>query len=251
MKIGDKIIHLESVDSTNNYIANLAKRGEIQSGTVVLADEQFAGKGQRGAEWLVRPGENLTFSFFVDNVNLSVDNQFILTQLVSLSLIHLLNKLGITASIKWPNDIYIQNTKIGGVLIENQLLHSQIQSTIIGIGLNLNQEVFPEFSATSLLNLTGIRRVPSDVLFSFVDSFNEIWEEHLKTTRERLQRKYLGNLYLLNIESDFEDDKGQFRGEIKGVLPNGKLVIEVNEVEREYDLKEIKFLGDSYKKNHQ
>lgn len=245
MKIGDKIIHLESVDSTNNYIANLAKRGDIQSGTVVLADEQFAGKGQRGAEWLVKPGENLTFSFFMDNVNLSVDNQFILTQVVSLSMVHLLNKLGITASIKWPNDIYIKNTKIGGILIENQLLLSQIQSTIVGIGLNINQEVFSEFSATSLLNLTGIRRVPSDVLFSFVDSFNEIWKDYLKSTRASLQEKYLDNLYLLNLESSFEDDNGRFRGEINDVLPNGKLVIKAGDVEREYDLKEIKFLGDS------
>ena len=85
MKIGTKIIRLESVDSTNNYVANLLKAREINSGTVVLADEQFAGKGQRGSEWATNAGENLTFSFFLDNVNLSVNRQFELTQLVSLS----------------------------------------------------------------------------------------------------------------------------------------------------------------------
>ena len=76
MQIGRKIIRLESVDSTNNYIANLLKEGVLEDGTVILADDQYAGRGQRDSEWLANAGENLTFSFFLGNVNLSVQNQF-------------------------------------------------------------------------------------------------------------------------------------------------------------------------------
>ena len=242
MKIGAKIIRLESVDSTNNYIANLVKQGKIELGTVVLADDQFAGKGQRGATWSVKPGENLTFSFFLDNVNLSVDNQFNLTQLVSLSLINMFAKLGIDAVIKWPNDIYIGDLKIAGVLIENQLHHSQIQSSIIGIGINVNQELFNEFDATSLLKLTGVRRIPSDVLYSFIDSFNIIWKELENASKEVLQSKYLEKLYLFQVEREFEDSNGKFKGRIEDVLPSGKLIVKVKGERKEYDLKEIKFL---------
>ncbi len=122
MQIGQKIIHLESVDSTNNYVANLIQRKEITHGTVIMADEQFAGKGQRGAEWHVNPGKNLTFSFLLENINLSISQQFFLTQVVSVSLVNLLKKLKLTAQIKWPNDIYINRNKIAGVLIENQVV---------------------------------------------------------------------------------------------------------------------------------
>ncbi|HIP32513.1 MAG TPA: biotin--[acetyl-CoA-carboxylase] ligase, partial [Crocinitomicaceae bacterium] len=168
MKIGNKIVRLASVDSTNNYIANLVKEREITSGTVVLADEQFLGKGQRGSEWTTNAGENLTFSFFLDNVNLSVENQFILTQLVSLSLIELLDKLNVKAKIKWPNDIYIDSTKVAGVLIENQLSFGQIKSSVIGIGLNVNQKKFDGFNATSLFLENEVHHSLMDILLSFI-----------------------------------------------------------------------------------
>ena len=100
MKIGQKIIRLDVVDSTNNYIANLIKLGSIDSGTVIMADDQYAGKGQRDAQWLTGAGENLTFSFFLDDVNLSVDRQFILSQVVALSLSQFLNNIGLDATIK-------------------------------------------------------------------------------------------------------------------------------------------------------
>ncbi len=132
MQIGRKIIRLESVDSTNNYIANLLKEGVLEDGTVILADDQYAGRGHRDSEWLANAGENLTFSFFLDNVNLSVQNQFYLTCIVSITLTQLLDKYGISSKIKWPNDIYVDQKKIAGVLIENQLSSTYIKSSIIG-----------------------------------------------------------------------------------------------------------------------
>ena len=242
MKIGRKIIRLDSVDSTNNYAANLLKQGEIESGTVILADEQYAGRGQRDAEWLVKPGENLTFSFFLANVNLSVNNQFYLTQLVSLSLIDLLLKFGVSATIKWPNDIYVGQKKIAGVLIENQLAFNQVKSSIFGIGLNVNQQEFDGFKATSMFLESGVSKIPNDVLFSFIESFNKIGGTFSSNQVESIREEYLRNLYLRKIRALFEDELGKFEGEIVNVLDSGELVIDREGELKSYNLKEIKFI---------
>ncbi|MBL1281010.1 MAG: biotin--[acetyl-CoA-carboxylase] ligase [Fluviicola sp.] len=241
MKIGAKIIRLESIDSTNNYVANLAKQGKIDSGTVVLADEQFAGKGQRGSQWSANAGENLTFSVYLENVNLSVKHQFVLTQLISLSLVDLLQKFKIKAKIKWPNDIFVGEKKIAGVLIENQLAGAQIRSSIIGVGLNVNQELFSEFSATSLLLENETRRIPFDVLLSCIDSFNEFSAEFSTLSVGKIKEKYLNQLYLFEELANYEDAKGKFKGRIIDVLDSGRIVLNVENERREYDLKEIIF----------
>ena len=235
MQIGQKIIRLDSVDSTNNYIANLIKADGLVSGSVIMADEQFAGKGQRGAEWTAQPGENLTFSFFIDAVNLSVENQFVLTQLVSVALIDLLAKLNVHAEIKWPNDIYVNSKKIAGVLIENQLSGSFVKSTIIGIGLNVNQENFGDLNATSIHLETSKRNVPMEALFSFIECFNSI-------QIGEVENRYLSNLYQKQVNRKYKDVGGEFFGEIQGVNKYGKLVLLRGNRLQEYDLKEIEFL---------
>ena len=239
MKIGQKIIRLDVVDSTNNYIANLIKLGSIDSGTVIMADDQYAGKGQRDAQWLTGAGENLTFSFFLDDVNLSVDRQFILSQVVALSLSQFLNNIGLDATIKWPNDIYIKEKKIAGVLIENQLRGKLIKSAIVGIGLNVNQTEFEGFKATSTKLETGQNKLPHDLLFSFISAFNVQIKE---LYAEKLHQKYLDKLYQHNKVASYKDGQGQFEGKIIDVLQNGKLVILKDGQEVFYDLKEIVFL---------
>ncbi|MEJ6617293.1 MAG: biotin--[acetyl-CoA-carboxylase] ligase [Crocinitomicaceae bacterium] len=241
MQIGRKIIHLESVDSTNNYIANLLKEGILEDGTVILADEQFAGKGQRNAEWLTKPGENLTFSFFLSNVNLSVQNQYFLTCTVSISLVQLFNKFGLDAKIKWPNDIYVNNKKIAGVLIENQLSSSHIKNSIIGIGLNINQREFDGLNATSILLETEARKTPMEVLYSFIEMFNSSWKNFSQRMLPRVKSDYISNLFQLNELKNYEDSRGDFEGIIRNVLDSGHLVIERNGEEQHYGLKEIVF----------
>jgi len=242
MTIGRKIIHLEVVDSTNNYTANLIKEGQLESGTVILADNQYAGRGQRSSEWSVNPGENLTFSVFIDNVNLSVDRQFVLTQIVSLSLVKLLTNFGLDAQVKWPNDIYCNGRKLAGVLIENQLQGKVVKSSIVGVGINLNQEQFDGFDATSTKKETGMHRMPREVVFGFIDAFNTCWSNFL-TNHQLLQEKYLEELYRLNMISRYEDADGQFDGQILNVLENGMLVVLKNGSEVHYDLKELRFIS--------
>lgn len=241
MQIGRKIIRLESVDSTNNYIANLLNKGELSSGTVIMADEQFAGKGQRGAEWLTKPGENLTFSFFLDNVNLSVQKQFYITCIISNILIDLLNKIGLAAKIKWPNDIYIKQEKIAGILIENQLSGIIVKSAIIGIGLNVNQLDFGDLNATSIQKETNERKNPMDILYLFIEQFNSKWENFSETNFNDVKSEYLKKLFQLNEMGTYEDNTGIFKGRIINVLDSGHLEIEKGNDVLKYDLKEIKF----------
>ena len=121
LPFGHRIIHLPSVDSTNNYTANLLREGKIGHGAVILADEQLVGRGQRGASWTSKAGENLLVTFLATPDNLSVSNQEVITQFITVSIADFLGNIGISGSIKWPNDIYVGGKKLAGILIENAL----------------------------------------------------------------------------------------------------------------------------------
>ncbi len=242
MQIGQKVLHLTSVDSTNNYAANLLKRGELVNGTVILADDQFAGRGQRNTKWQSNPSENLTISFFLDDVNLSVDRQFVLTQLVTLGLLHFFEKEDIEAVIKWPNDIYVGNRKIAGVLIENQLRGNQVQSAIVGIGINVNQKGFDGLTATSIFNETGAFSSITEQMFSLIHSMNEVFARH-KSDFTTLKEMYETHLYRKNVRAKFEDVHGKFTGVIQGTTDQGELIVlRDNQQEQTYSLKEISFI---------
>ncbi|MDG1332244.1 MAG: biotin--[acetyl-CoA-carboxylase] ligase [Crocinitomicaceae bacterium] len=241
MQIGRKLIHLESVDSTNNYTANVVKSQGLSSGTVILADEQFAGRGQRGAEWVVEPGMNLTFSVYLEVVNLSVENQFDLSKVVVLSICHFLKKVGIDAQVKWPNDILVQGNKISGVLIENTISSSGPIKSIVGVGINVNQTRFGEFNATSIQSELGTFYPIRDALFSFIESFNLISDELLDRPSV-LHDRYLDKLFQYKTKNTYEDASGVFEGEICGIEQSGKLIVQKDNQEVSYDLKEIKFL---------
>ncbi len=241
MRIGQKLIQLESVDSTNNYTANLLKTGGLSSGTVILADEQFAGKGQRGAEWLTEAGKNLTFSIYLEDVNLSVENQFDLSKVVALSLTALLSKMDIFAQVKWPNDIWVNGRKISGVLIENSVSQSRGIRSIIGIGLNVNQTEFGSLNATSIKLETGNFVPTRDVLFSFIESFNAVYEQ-FSIHPEQLNALYLAHLYQLNEVRTYRDESGTFDGKIVGIEQSGRLIVLKDDIPQTYDVKEIVFL---------
>lgn len=241
MRIGQKIIHLESVDSTNNYAANLAREGNLAPGTVILADEQYAGRGQRMAKWQSQPGMNLTFSYFLDDVNLSVEERFDLTKLVSVTLSGLLKKRGLTSRIKWPNDLYIRDEKIAGVLIETQLSGNRIRSCIIGVGLNVNQTGFEDLNATSLKLETGIHYTIREVLFLFIQSWNEVVDSY-KTNSLHITDTYHQLLYHLDEKAQYADNEGEFEAVLTGVTPEGRLMLKREGGIVNYDLKEVRFL---------
>lgn len=241
--IGQKIIHHESLDSTNNFAAKLLSEGTLTHGTVILADEQTAGKGQRGSNWYTEPRKNLIMSIYVEYANLSVFNQESINHIVSLSLIKCLNDFGINSAIKWPNDILVDSHKIAGILIENQLERSFIKSSIIGIGLNINQTDFKDLKATSILNLTRRNMQIYDVLNLFLIYLNEYFKDIEKGKFIDLKQHYLKHLWLLNTSTLIEDSSGIFTGKIIGTSEKGLLLIEKEHGQiSEYDLKEVSFV---------
>ncbi len=240
--IGRKIIFKETLDSTNNYAAKLLQAGELSHGTVIMSGEQTAGRGQRGAIWAAEPYKNLIFTCFMEYDKLSVANHQSITHFVSLALNDLLSFFGISASIKWPNDIVIGNKKIAGVLIENQLESTLLKSSIIGIGLNVNQIEFGGFNATSLKleknEDFSIENVSMKLIEKLQARFNQLQFKNL----EGLKTDYLNHLWLKNQPSMFEDATGIFEGKILGTDDFGRLIVEKYSEEKLYDLKEIKFL---------
>ncbi len=241
--IGQKIIHLDTVDSTNNYTANLQKEGKIQHGTVILAGEQTAGRGQRGASWTSSAGENLLLSIYLAPDNLSVVDQPALTHFISLSLIDFLRKIGIYGKVKWPNDIYVNDQKLAGILIENSIRSARITETIIGVGLNVNQTVFESVNATSLKLQSDQHFQLNDVLFSWIQEMNVLWTELNKGNLEMLKSRYKQELYLLNEPAIYSDVTGEFEGIIRDVDDHGYLILEKDAECKKYDLKEIKLVA--------
>lgn len=233
---------MKCTDSTNNYTAKLFNERNVEFGQVILADEQTQGRGQREALWVSEVGKNLLFSVYITLDNLSVTNQLTLMQYTAVSVCSTLNDLGIEAQIKWPNDIVVQGLKIGGILIENQLVGSKIVSSIIGVGLNVNQLKFENLNATSLREQLGIEQNRIDILERLLNKLNEYFS-CIELGRDILNNMYLKNLYQLNLISTYHClQLGEFQGEITGVDLFGKLCVNYNNNELLFEVKEIKFL---------
>ena len=141
-----KITHFKNIDSTNSYLQNLLDKGEDVADNVVVTDFQTSGKGQGKNVWQSEDGKNLLFSIALDMSFLKAEDQFLLTQMVSVAMINVLKNYLPEDSlfIKWPNDIYYKDKKIAGILIKNEIKGMMLGTSIIGIGLNVNQTTFDE-----------------------------------------------------------------------------------------------------------
>ena len=226
-KIG--IIWYGELDSTNSELQRHIS--DFDNLSVVAAGFQTAGRGQRGNRWFSAPGENLTFSILVrfgeDGIEeLPVKRQHELNLLVPLSIVSFLKKHGIFASVKWPNDIYVRNRKICGILIENSAQRDLIHTSIIGIGLNVNQTAFSETAnAVSMKLLTGEDYDLKKALVEYADIFQE-YLDRLGTSS--FKEEYDSLLYRKDRLFPYEDylRNERFNGTIKGVDTDGRLIIE-------------------------
>ncbi len=240
--IGKEIYHLDCVDSTNNFAAKLINDHICQNGSVILADEQSAGKGQVGNTWESAHSSNMLCSIVWKPDNLSVSEQSKISWMICLALHKLLLRFGIDSSIKWPNDVFVGTQKIAGILIENQLEGKQISWVIAGIGLNVNQLHFESPNATSIRHQLGtsiqVKTVLNE-LIAILNGYIQQWERlesTLKTTFESL-------LFLKDELAFYKDSMGEFEGEILGVQEDGRLMIAVQGENRSYALKELQFLS--------
>lgn len=240
------IIKLNATDSTNDYLKQLATKKELKNFTVVITKTQSRGRGQMGSVWISEDYKNLTFSILVKSLNLKIEDRFYLSMATSLAIVDALKPFQIKRlGIKWPNDILAGNKKIGGILIENILKGPYIESSIIGIGLNVNQIAFTSLPhATSLKNLTGIN-YELDALLSGILKKIKVY---LKQVQQRnfisLKRDYELELFRKNKPSTFEDESNyRFTAYIQGVTEAGKLSLMLEDnIIKTFDLKEIRLL---------
>lgn len=241
-----KIIKLHTIDSTNDYLKQLAVTEELKNFTTVTANFQTKGKGQRGSVWESKSGDNLMFSVFIDTSFLALDKRFYLNIITSLAITKVLNNLLLShVKIKWPNDILSGNKKICGVLIENNFKGTTIQYTILGVGLNVNQVSFEDLpSATSLKKLTGIHYSLDELLYEILLALEVYYNQLKDGSYNELKALYLKDLFRKNKPSTFRNAEGDlFVGYIKDVTEDGKIQILLeDEVMGEYDLKEISLM---------
>jgi BirA family biotin operon repressor/biotin-[acetyl-CoA-carboxylase] ligase len=234
-------IHLSVIDSTNSYTNALLSQNGIESWTVVFADFQKAGRGQRGKQWVVEPNKNLTFSVALAT-NVVVDKQFSISFMVVKSIIETLKDLGLHARFKWPNDILIGEKKIAGILIENQLFEGVINWSIIGIGLNVNQEKFEVFpwEATSVVKeLSCDHLVISSLLEKIVAAMRVNWEVIMAKGGEWDQSFAMKHLYGLRQNVILRQGNREFEGVIIGLNPLGGLKIEIDGDEKTFYTGEV------------
>ena len=239
------IIKLDAIDSTNDYLKQLSRGSYIENYTIVTADEQTKGKGQMGAKWFSEKGKNLIMSVLVNDFSLRNENVFDLNIAVALSVINVLKNIQVpNVSVKWPNDIMADSKKVAGILIENALKPDGSFTSVIGIGLNLNQTNFEGLpQASSLKSITGKDYNTEDIAILIGQSLKEKIEA-IAEDAVLLWDEYHQNLYKMNYPSAFEDKMGnRFMGMIKKVSQDGKLEVLLEDDSLvHYEVKDVKML---------
>ena len=244
--IGKKLIQLHSVDSTNKAAHDILKWDQISEGTVITAWEQIAGRGQKGASWESKPGENITLSLILYPDFITAENIFVLNEFVSLAIREFLyESTRLDFKIKWPNDIVIDNKKICGILIENILRGQQVSQSIIGIGLNINQTVFNDYmpEATSMKLQTGndFNVLKSTELLCH--KLDEIYDSLREGNRSQLHEQYKSHLFRLNEQHKYIMNDIVVELTITDVLMDGRIVLKSEKGDKFlFDAKELKYI---------
>lgn len=242
--IGQNLIALERIGSTNQHAANLLLERLQPEGTVVWAHDQFDGRGQRGNQWKTNAFQNLTFSIILYPHFLEVGQQFALSQVVSLALHDYLSTLVPKAvSVKWPNDILVEDRKIAGILLENTLKGQFLESLVIGIGLNVNQSTFDGLpNASSLRMETGVTYQLGDVLHGVCKAIESRYLQLRGGGFKAINNDYHKQLYLNGQWHDFTYKGDAINARIVEVKSSGKLMLaRANGEVVLCDLKELDF----------
>lgn len=245
MFTGKNRIELETVDSTNNYAKQLLAGERPPDGTLIYAHRQHSGRGQMGNSWLTEPGKNITASFIFYPGFLDADEQFYLNMAVSLAVKDFCeNQVADEIKIKWPNDIYWHNKKLGGILIENSISGTKIASSVVGIGLNVNQAAF----AADLANPVSLYQIAHKYydLPVLLNQLSAYIEKYYMQLRQRhfnfLDKGYTVALYRYQQTHEFKKGEQIIRGEINGVAKDGRLILHSNGKEMRFAFKELEYI---------
>jgi len=240
-----KVIKLDAIDSTNDFLKGLSSRQELENFTIVSANSQSKGKGQMGAIWVSEAGKNLTMSILIKEFIADINQMFDLNTVVSVSVIEALELLDIPdLSIKWPNDIMSYNKKIGGILIENSIKSDGSINSVVGLGLNVNQTNFdnlPRASSLAVICDTNFNR--DELLESITKKIVgnvSIW----RISASHFNSRYRNYLFKVGVPMPFEDQNGiRFMGIIQGVSSTGKVEILLDDDSiAEFNIKEVQML---------
>lgn len=227
-----RIIHLDTVDSTNRY-CELLDLTQVEEFTIVCADEQTAGRGQQQHTWESERGKNITFSLVLHPDFLPIGHQYQLNKAVALGIADYLRAEGIAdTAIKWPNDIYAGSHKICGTLIANKLKGGRFESAICGIGLNVNQTRFSDWipNPTSMQLCTRKEYDTAEVLVQLTDSIAQRYQQ-LHHNDPSINNDYLSNLLNLNREATYRYHEREIRATITDVNRYGHLMLNTREGE--------------------
>lgn len=247
-RIDIPIERVEEATSTNDYMAQLCRENRAQEFYTVVAESQSAGKGQRGNSWESEAGKNLTFSTVLYPTALEAKKQFYLSMLTAVSVVDALGKYTDGFSIKWPNDIYWRDKKIAGILIENELQGKYITQSIIGIGLNVNQEEFHSDAPNpvSLKQIVGAEVNRQELLFKILHSIvasYRLLEENFDQMSGTLNIMYLRSLYRRNGYYPYRDAGGTFKAQFDRLEPDGHIRLQDEQGKmRRYAFKEVEYI---------
>lgn len=241
---GFKLVELDEVDSTNDYLKSLAEKDNLPEGCTVITTAQTAGRGQQGNVWECESGKNLSISILLRPDFLPANQMFMLSKVVAIAIIDYLNSLGKEFLIKWPNDIYFDDQKVCGTLIENQFVGNKIAYSIVGIGLNVNQQIFTSDAPNpvSLYNIFDHEFDRDDVLRKLLNQI-EVWYQMLADGwYNKINEIYFSHLYRCVGFHDFTSENGLLRAQIEDVEPNGRLVLrDIDGNISKYYFKEVAF----------
>jgi BirA family biotin operon repressor/biotin-[acetyl-CoA-carboxylase] ligase len=241
--MGKNLVFMPECHSTNSLALKLCQQSPLTAeGTVVITLNQTAGRGQRGNTWHSEPGKNLTFSIVLRPTFLSVNDLFCLNIFSSLALHDYLSEKGCpSVNIKWPNDIYVQEKKICGLLVENLLQGNELNGSVLGIGLNVNQERFDVDHATSLSVVLNRQLELQEELEILLTKIEVRYLQLRANKLSGLMEDYLQAMYGLNEAHFFTSFGDTFEGTICGVDRSGRLRVRIGGKERVFETKEIRY----------
>lgn len=259
--IGIPIFELERVDSTNVYAQKLLEKTSLAEGTVIWAHEQFAGKGQNNHTWESEAGKNLTFTLILKPEFLDPGRQFLLNKAISLGVLDFIQASLYSAdsvichppsvisdqefSIKWPNDIYIKDRKVAGILIENKIMGNFLETSVVGIGVNVNQTTHGAEipNPVSLVHLLRREMELKDALHLICKSLDHRYQMLRQGFMKELDLAYNQNLLGFSQWRFFIKDGNKLQGKICGVDEFGRLMIQLqDETIMKYNHKEIEYI---------
>ncbi len=236
------IIQLNETHSTNSYLNSLCQEHEISELTTVWAHFQTAGRGQRGNSWESEPNANLLFSFVLYPIFIDARKQFHVSQIVALAIQESLSQYTEGITIKWPNDIYWNEKKIAGILIENDLCGHHISRSIAGVGLNINQQAFVSDAPNpiSLFQITKQLFNRQEVLEAILDKVATYYELLKQGDTTIIEERYMNALFRKSGYHTYRDTQETFSAQIIDIESSGKLILKDTEENiRSYYFKEV------------